>query len=143
MRTVRQLLEAKATGVVAIAPDEPVLDAIQRMADHHIGAVLVMRGEDLVGILSERDYARKVILKGRSSAETAAWEIMSSPVVTVEPDDSVGRCMRVMTERRIRHLPVMEDGRVIGVLSIGDLVKAVIEAQQQEIAQLQQYITSG
>jgi CBS domain-containing protein len=143
MRTVRQLLDDKGRRVVAVAPEEPVLEAIQLMADHHIGAVLVMRGTELAGILSERDYARKVILKGRSSAETSAWEIMSSPVVTVGPNDTVNTCMRLMTERRIRHLPVVEEGQVSGVLSIGDLVKAVIEEQQQEIAQLQQYITAG
>jgi CBS domain-containing protein len=143
MRTVRQLLDDKGRRVVAIAPEEPVLEAIQLMSDHHVGAVLVMRGTELAGILSERDYARKVILKGRSSAETAAWEIMSSPVVTVGANDTVNTCMRLMTERRIRHLPVVEEGLVTGVLSIGDLVKAVIEEQQQEIAQLQQYITAG
>ena len=143
MHTVRQLLASKGGRAIAIAPEEPVLEAIQLMADHHIGAVLVMRGNELLGILSERDYARKVILKGRSSAETAAWEIMSSPVVTVAPTDSVNTCMRVMTDRRIRHLPVLEGGQVVGVLSIGDLVKAVIEEQQQEIAQLQHYITTG
>ena len=143
MRTVRQLLESKGGRAVSIAPEEPVLEAIQLMADHHIGAVLVMRGNELIGILSERDYARKVILKGRSSAETAAWEIMSSPVVSVGTHDTVNTCMRVMTDRRIRHLPVVDDGLVVGVLSIGDLVKAVIEEQQQEIAQLQQYITAG
>lgn len=143
MRTVKQLLDAKGRRVVSIAPEEPVLEAIQLMADHHIGALLVMRGSELSGILSERDYARKVILKGRSSAETAAWEIMSSPVVTVGAHDTVNTCMRLMTERHIRHLPVVEDGQVTGMLSIGDLVKAVIEEQQQEIAQLQQYITAG
>jgi CBS domain-containing protein len=143
MRTVRQLLESKGGRAIAIAPEEPVLEAIQLMADHHIGAVLVMRGNELLGILSERDYARKVILKGRSSAETPVWEIMSSPVVTVMPHDTVNTCMRIMTDRRIRHLPVMENGLVAGVLSIGDLVKAVIEEQQQEITQLQQYITAG
>ena len=143
MRTVRQLLENKGGRAIAIAPEEPVLEAIQLMADHHIGAVLVMRGNELLGILSERDYARKVILKGRSSAETPAWEIMSSPVVTVTPQDTVNTCMRIMTDRRIRHLPVVEGSLVTGVLSIGDLVKAVIEEQQQEIAQLQHYITAG
>ncbi len=143
MRTVKQLLDDKGRRVVAIAPEEPVLEAIQLMADHHIGAVLVMRGNELGGILSERDYARKVILKGRSSSDTAAWEIMSAPVVTVGPHDTVNTCMRLMTDRRIRHLPVVEDGQVTGVLSIGDLIKAVIEEQQQEIAQLQQYITAG
>lgn len=143
MRTVKHLLDAKGHRVVSVAPEEPVLEAIQLMADHHIGAVLVMRGEELLGILSERDYARKVILKGRSSSETPAWDIMSSPVTTVGPEDSVNHCMRLMTEHRFRHLPVCEGGRVVGMLSIGDLVKAVIEEQQQEIAQLQQYITAG
>lgn len=143
MRSVKQLLEGKATGVVGVDADDPVLTAIQAMADHHIGAVLVLRGGKLAGILSERDYARKVILKGRSSAETATWEIMSSPVVSVGLDDTLDSCMRLMTERRFRHLPVLDGGEVIGVLSIGDLVKAVIEEQQQEIAQLQHYIVSG
>jgi CBS domain-containing protein len=143
MRTVKQLLDAKGRQVVSIAPEEPVLEAIQLMSDHHIGALLVMRGEELLGILSERDYARKVILKGRSSAETAAWEIMSSPVQTVGPDDTINTCMRLMTERRFRHLPVVEGDKVSGMLSIGDLVRVVIEEQQQEIAQLQQYITAG
>ena len=143
MRTVKQLLDGKGRSVIAVAPEEPVLEAIQLMADHHIGAVLVMRGDELAGILSERDYARKVILRGRSSAETQAWEIMTSPVTTVSPDDTINHCMRLMTEHRFRHLPVREEGRITGVLSIGDLVKAVIEEQQQEIAQLQQYITAG
>lgn len=148
MRSVKQLLEGKASGaaspaVVAVDVDDPVLAAIQSMADHHIGAVLVLRGGELAGILSERDYARKVILKGRASAGTAARDIMSSPVVTVAPDDTLDHCMRLMTERRIRHLPVLDGGAVVGVLSIGDLVKAVIEEQQQEIAQLQHYIVSG
>ena len=142
MTTVRELLGGKPPAVHAIAPDEPVLEAIQMMADRSIGAVLVMRGKELVGILSERDYARKVILRGRSSAETQVWEIMSSPVTTVSCDDSVNTCMMLMTEKRIRHLPVVNDGEVVGVLSIGDLVKSVIEAQEQEIAQLQRYIAS-
>lgn len=143
MRSVKQLLEGKPAGVVSVDADDPVLTAVQAMADHHIGAVLVLRGGALAGILSERDYARKVVLKGRSSGETAIWEIMSSPVVSVTLDDTLDGCMRLMTERRIRHLPVLDGGRVIGVLSIGDLVKAVIEEQQQEIAQLQHYIVSG
>ena len=142
MATVRELLGVKPPAVHAIAPDEPVLEAIQMMADRSIGAVLVMRGNELVGILSERDYARKVILRGRSSAETQVWEIMSSPVTTVSCDDTVNTCMMLMTEKRIRHLPVVNGGEVVGVLSIGDLVKSVIEAQEQEIAQLQRYIAS-
>lgn len=143
MRSVKQLLEGKSPGVISVDADDPVLTAIHAMADHHIGAVLVLRGGALAGILSERDYARKVILKGRSSSETAAWEIMSAPVVTVALHDTLDGCMRLMTDRRIRHLPVLDGGAVVGVLSIGDLVKAVIEEQQQEIAQLQHYIVSG
>lgn len=142
MAKVSDLLSGKGPQVHAIGPDEPVLAAIQIMADKSVGALLVMREGTLAGIVSERDYARKVILRGRSSAETAVWEIMSSPVTTVSPGDSVATCMMVMTERKIRHLPVLDGGRVIGVLSIGDLVKSVIEEQQQEIAQLQRYIVS-
>ena len=142
MAKVSDLLSGKGPQVHAIGPDEPVLAAIQMMADKSVGALLVLREGALAGIVSERDYARKVILRGRSSAETAVWEIMSSPVTTVSPGDSVATCMMVMTERKIRHLPVLEAGKVVGVLSIGDLVKAVIEEQQQEIAQLQRYIVS-
>lgn len=140
MRTVKQLLDEKGRRVVSIAPDAPVLEAIQLMADEHIGAVVVMRGEELAGICSERDYARKVILRGRSSAETEVWEIMSSPAVSVGPEETVKGCMRLMTAHRFRHLPVVEDGAVTGMLSIGDLVKAVIEDQQQEIEQLRHYV---
>jgi CBS domain-containing protein len=142
MTTVRELLGQKGGEIFAIGPDEPVLAAIQMMADRSVGALMVMRGNELVGIISERDYARKVILKGRSSAETAVWEIMSSPVKTVSPSDTINTCMLLMTEKHIRHLPVVDGGRVVGILSIGDLVKAVIEEQQREIEQLQQYIAS-
>jgi CBS domain-containing protein len=110
------------------------------MAEHHVGALLVMKGTELQGIISERDYARKVILHGRSSAETPVWQIMSSPVVTVSPDQTVQDCMHLMTERRIRHLPVVDQGRVIAMISIGDLVKSVIEDQQHTIEQLESYI---
>jgi CBS domain-containing protein len=110
------------------------------MAEHHVGALLVMKGTELQGIISERDYARKVILHGRSSAETPVWQIMSSPVVTVSPDQTVQDCMHLMTERRIRHLPVVQQGRVIAMISIGDLVKSVIEDQQHTIEQLENYI---
>ena len=140
MRTASQLLASKGDQIFSIEPDAPVLQALQVMADRHVGALLVLRGEELVGLVSERDYARKVILCGRSSAETRVWEIMASPVVTVTPERSVHGCMRLMTEKRIRHLPVVADGRLLGVLSIGDLVKAVIEDQQHEIEQLQHYI---
>jgi CBS domain-containing protein len=126
--------------VWTIGPEEPVLEAIQMMADKHIGALPVVRDDELIGIVSERDYARKVILLGRSSSDTPVWQIMSSPVETVSPDDVVHRCMEIMTERRIRHLPVIEQGKLIGIISIGDLVKAVIEEQQQTITQLERYI---
>lgn len=142
MRTVRQLLADKPAEVYAVAPEAPVVEAIRLMADKSIGAVLVLRGEMLAGILSERDYARKVVLQGRSSADTPASAIMTSQVVTVAPDTLVPACMQLMTERRIRHLPVLEGGRVVGVISIGDLVKAVIADQQLELEQLQRYIAS-
>lgn len=142
MTTVRHLLDRKGRALFSIEPEDPVLEAIRMMADRHVGALLVMRGTELAGIVSERDYARKVVLLGRSSAETPVWQIMSSPVVTVSLDTSVQDCMRLMTERRIRHLPVTEGGHVIGMISIGDLVKTVIEEQQQTIEQLESYIHS-
>ena len=140
MRTVRQLLADKPAEVFAVAPEAPVVEAIRLMADKSIGAVLVLRGETLAGILSERDYARKVVLQGRSSADTPASAIMTAQVVTVGPDTPVTACMQLMTERRIRHLPVVEGGQVVGVISIGDLVRAVIADQQLELEQLQRYI---
>lgn len=142
MRQVSQILQRKGGQVVSLAADQPVLEAIRLMAEHHIGAVLVMRGAQLVGIASERDYARKVILQGRSSADTPVAGIMSSPVTCVEPQASVANCMALMTERRIRHLPVVENGEVVGIVSIGDLVKDVIADQEQEIVFLQQFIAS-
>ena len=140
MRNVSQIMERKGDQVVSVERQSPVLEAIRVMAEHHIGAVLVMEGDQLLGILSERDYARKVILQGRSSHDTAVAVIMSSPVVCVGPHDSVAECMSIMTEKHIRHLPVIEGERVIGVISIGDLVKEMIEEQKQEISLLQQYI---
>jgi CBS domain-containing protein len=142
MRTVRQLLEAKSPSTHTIRPDAPVLGALRLMAEHGIGAVLVMDGPTLVGILSERDYARKVVLHGRSSADTPVCDIMSSEVFAATPHDTTDHCMQLMTERRVRHLPVIDDGAVVGVVSIGDLVKAVIEDQQVELDQLQRYIAS-
>lgn len=142
MHTVRQLLEAKAPDVHAIGPEAPVLDAIRLMAERHIGAVLVVEAGRLVGILSERDYARKIVLEGRSSKDTLVREIMTPDVVTVGLNDTAQRCMQIVTERRIRHLPVLEGGSLAGVVSIGDLVKAVIEDQQLELEQLQRYIAS-
>lgn len=142
MRTVRQILDAKSPSTHSIGPDAPVLDALRRMAEHEIGAVLVMDGARLLGILSERDYARKVVLRGRASADTPVRDIMTAEVVTAGPLDTTEHCMQLMTARRVRHLPVIENGHVIGVISIGDLVKAVIEDQQQELDQLQRYIAS-
>jgi CBS domain-containing protein len=140
MATARHLLDHKGRAIFSIGPDEPVLEAIRLMAEHHVGALLVMQGDELVGIVSERDYARKVILKGRSSAETPVAQIMSSPVVTVSMSNSVQECMQLMTARRLRHLPVVEGRKVVGIISIGDLVKAVMEEQQQTIEQLESYI---
>ena len=142
MRTVRHLLEAKAPEIFAVRPDAPVLDAVRQMAEKHVGALLVMEGGQLVGIVSERDYARKVVLQGRSSSDTPVRDIMTSKLVTVGPTDTTDHCMQVVTERRIRHLPVVDGDVVMGVVSIGDLVKAVIEDQQLELAQLQRYIAS-
>ena len=142
MRNVRQILEAKSGRLVTVPKEAPVLEVVRLMAEHHIGSVLVMQGTELIGIATERDYARKVILQGRSSAETPVAQVMSSPVVTVTPTDTAQTCMAMMTQRRIRHLPVVDEGKVVGMVSIGDLVKAVIEDQQHEIAQLQQYIAS-
>ena len=140
MVRVKQLLGRKGHEVWTVDAEEPVLEAIQLMADRHVGALPVTRGGELVGVISERDYARKVILLGRSSAETPVWQIMSSPVVTVTPDQDVRECMQVMTQQRIRHLPVMQDGRMVGVISIGDLVRAVIEEQDHTIEQLERFI---
>ena len=140
MMTLHQLLESKGRKVHAITPDAPVLEAIRLMAEHHIGALVVMQDETLRGIVSERDYARKVVLKGRSSADTPVREIMSSPVITISPQSSVEDAMRRMTERRIRHLPVVHNDRVTGIVSIGDLVKCVIEDQRHLIEDLQTYI---
>jgi CBS domain-containing protein len=140
MSKIRQLIDSKGRTLYSVEPEDPVLEAIRQMADYHVGALLVMKGTDLQGIISERDYARKVILHGRSSAETPVWQIMSSPVITVSPEQTVQDCMKLMTERRVRHLPVVENGQVVGMISIGDLVKALIEEQQQTIEQLESYI---
>ncbi|HET9862377.1 MAG TPA: CBS domain-containing protein [Steroidobacteraceae bacterium] len=140
MLSVQQLLDQKPKGVHSVQPDDPVITAIRKMAEHHIGALLVMSGERLVGIVSERDYARKVVLLGRSSTDTRVAEIMTSKVITVIPQQDVHDCMRLMTDKRIRHLPVMHGERVAGIVSIGDLVRAVIEEQERTIADLESYI---
>jgi len=142
MLSVQQLLERKPKGIFSVKPDDPVIVAIRKMAEHHVGALLVMVGDKLAGIVSERDYARKVVLLGRSSTETPVADIMTSKVITVTARQDAHDCMRLMTDRRIRHLPVTSGERVIGVLSIGDLVRAVIEEQERTIADLETYIRS-
>jgi CBS domain-containing protein len=141
MPTVRQLLEQKSQRkLVYVRPDATVFQALQIMAENDIGAILVMEMGDIVGIFSERDYARRVVLQGRTSAGTHVRDIMTSKVVYVGPEQTVQECMALMTEKRIRHLPVMENGEVMGVISIGDLVRATIQEQQFVIEQLVQYI---
>jgi CBS domain-containing protein len=140
MQTVGQLLKAKGTEIFFVAPQDSVLHAIEVMATRHVGALLVMNQGSLLGIISERDYARKVILKNRSSHDTPVSDIMTSPAISVTPEDSVHHCMQIMTEKRFRHLPVVKGGRVVGMLSIGDLVKAVIQDQTEHIEQLERYI---
>jgi len=142
MRSVRQILDGKDTPLVTVGPDEPVLDALRRMAETSVGAVMVMEHGTLVGIFTERDYARKVVLQGRSSATTPVRDIMTSPVQTVTPEHRARECMQLMSDHRFRHLPVVENGTVMGVISIGDLLKTVIADQQHEISQLQTYIAS-
>jgi len=141
MMFVRQLLAGKGHDVWSIDAEEPVLEAIQIMADRRVGALPVLRGGELAGIISERDYARKVILLGRSSAETPVWQIMSAPAITVTLEETVQHCMEIMTERRIRHLPVVDGGRMVGMISIGDCVRAVIDEQTETIQQLERFIS--
>ncbi len=141
MKTVADLLGGKRTAVWSTAPDTLVFDALTLMAEKNVGALPVLDGDRLVGIFSERDYARKIILKGRTSRETAVREIMTANVVSIRPDETAERCMSVMTEKHFRHLPVVEGGRLVGIISIGDVVKSVIEEQEATISHLQGYIT--
>ena len=141
MHNIRDILHKKGTAVWFAAPDETVLDAIRRMAEHGVGALLVLKEGQLVGLFSERDYSRKVILKGLRSQDTAIDAVMSTPVLTISPDATVQEGLAMMTEKYIRHLPVTDGSGVIGVVSIGDLVKAVIEDQEALIEQLERYIT--
>ena|SRR5688572_14210179 len=142
MKSLKQLLSAKGGQVHSIGPDAKVIEALQIMAQKDIGALVVMESGKLAGILSERDYARKVILRGKSSQDVPVSEIMTAEVITVDPSRTIEECMALVTHRRIRHLPVVDDGNLIGVVSIGDLVKEVIAEQEQTIKQLESYIHS-
>ena len=141
MKLVQHLLDSKGRDVISIERDASVFDAIKLMADRAVGSLLVMDGDSLIGIVTERDYARKVILKGRSSEKTPVGDIMTTEVIVARPEQSVNDCMALMTTRRVRHLPVVVDDGVVGIISIGDLVQAIIADQQQEIEQLEQYIS--
>jgi len=141
MKLVKHLLDGKGRDIVSVVPDSTVLEAIILMADKAIGSLMVIVDDELLGIVTERDYARKVIIKGRSSKTTRVSEIMTTGVFTTSSAKSVNDCMSLMTEKRIRHLPVLEDNRVIGMISIGDLVQAIISDQKEEIEQLENYIS--
>ena len=143
MVTAERLLGRKGGQVYTIGPDAPVLEALRMMADHSIGAVLVMQGDELLGILSERDYARRVILKGKASRETRVREIMTTELIHVTHDKTIDHCMAIMTTSRIRHLPVVHEGQLAGILSIGDIVKAMLSDREAQIEQLESYIKTG
>ncbi|MBI1397364.1 MAG: CBS domain-containing protein [Betaproteobacteria bacterium] len=142
MKIVAQVIEGKQSGVISVTPDSNVYDALKLMAEREVGAVIVQEGDRLVGILSERDYARKVVLLGKASRDTAVRDIMTQKVVCVRPTATIAECMALMTDKRVRHLPVLRDKHVIGVVSIGDVVKETIAEQQFIISQLEQYIMS-
>ncbi len=141
MKLVQHLLDSKGREIISITRDASVFDAIKLMADRAVGSLLVLEGDELLGIVTERDYARKVIIKGRASESTRVDEIMTTDLVTATPEQSVNQCMTLMSENRIRHLPVLADGKVAGLISIGDLVQAIISDQQEAIEQLEQYIS--
>jgi len=141
MRLVSDILSSKGYDIYSVKPDTSVLDALKLMAEKNIGALMVLRGKELMGIFSERDYARKVILEGKSSADTQVSDIMTSKVAYVGPHNTLEECMALMTDKHFRHLPVMEANRLLGLISIGDVVKAIISNQQIEIKQLESYIT--
>jgi CBS domain-containing protein len=143
MKTVRDLLRTKGTEISSVGPQTTVYDALKLMAERNIGAVLVLDGGKPVGILSERDYARNVVLKGKTSKDTPVAEIMTAKLVFVRPEQNIEECMALMTDKRIRHLPVLDEGQLLGIVSIGDIVKAVISEKQFLIEQLETYITGG
>ena len=142
MKSLKQLLAAKGNQVYSIGPNAKVIEALQMMAQKDVGALAVMEGGRLIGMISERDYARKVILHGKSSQDVPVREIMTSDVFTISPNETIEQCMALVTQRRIRHLPVCESEKLIGLVSIGDLVKEVIADQEQTIKQLESYIHS-
>ncbi len=142
MKLIQQLIDSKGADVWSVAPEDPVFDAISLMAEKQVGALMVLKDGKPVGIVSERDYARKVILSGRSSKDTPVQDIMSTRVVCTSPKRTVEECMALMTDKRVRHLPVIDHKTLVGIISIGDLVKAIIHEQQFIIEQLEQYITS-
>ena len=141
MKTVRDILKVKGTDVWCVEPDTTVFDALQRMAEKEVGALVVTQGAQVVGLITEREYARKVVLQGRTSPTTLVKEIMTSPVVYIHLDQPIEECMALMTEKRTRHLPVIEDGKLVGLISIGDIVKSIIADQQFIIEQLVRYIS--
>jgi CBS domain-containing protein len=141
MVTMRQLLDKKGGKVCSIHPDATVFDAVAKMAENDIGSLIVIDGEALIGIITERHYARNVVLKGKTSPATTVREIMERQVVAVRPEQSVEECMALMTDRRVRHLPVVDDKRIVGIVSIGDLVKSIIGDQKFVIDQLEKYIS--
>ena len=142
MKNVKHLIQNKSNAIYSVSPDTSVLDALQVMMDKNISDLLVMEGQTLKGIFTERDYARKIILQGKSSKETLIAEVMTADLETINFSSTIDQCMQIMTNRHIRHLPIVEDGIVGGMISIGDLVKFVIEDQKQTIEQLQSYISS-
>lgn len=141
MKTVRQMLQAKGFDIWAIDPDTPVYDALKFMAEKNVGALLVMREGKLIGIFSERDYARRMILKGKHSKDTPVIEVMTENPICVSPDKTVEECMELMTDKHVRHLPVLDGSRLFGIISIGDVVAAIITEQQGTITDLENYIT--
>jgi CBS domain-containing protein len=140
MKTVKDILRAKGSKVYSISPDATVYEALNRMAEKNVGSMLVFEGKVLVGMISERDYSRKTILKGRLSKDTAVREIMTTSVVSVHPDDDIEACMELFTDKRVRHLPVIEKGKVVGIVSIGDVVKSIIDYKEFIIEELENYI---